>query len=188
MIDVRTPSGWLRLVALCPLAAIGPGFVDALLLGGVITSALLAVDIGLRGLRHWLTTDQQPIIAAMLAAIATGICALLLQAFCHTHAQSLLPLLPLPIVVAVLFCRPEDIPSKWMGMPGAILRGTAFAMALLIGAALHAALPDDAGIAISLILSGLLLALTHRSEPQAAASEASTSTPRTRARVTGSLR
>jgi Na+-translocating ferredoxin:NAD+ oxidoreductase RnfE subunit len=187
MTDTRALS-WLRLVALCPLASIGLGFVDALLLGAVLAIALLAVDIGQRSLRRWLADDQQPIVAALLAAIATSASDLLLQTICHAHAQVLQPFLALPIVAAVLFCRIEATPSKWTGTLNTILRGAAFTAALCIGAALHVLLPTEAGIAASLIASGLLLAIIERSTPDGASSEASASTPRTRARVTGPLR
>jgi hydrogenase/urease accessory protein HupE len=98
------------------------------------------------------------------------------------------PFLPLPIVVAVLFCRIEPAPCKWTGALDTILRGAAFTVALCIGATLHLFLPTEAGIAASLIASGLLLAIIEKSTPHRASSEASASTPRTRARVTGPLR
>lgn len=190
MSDTRraTALRWLRLVALCPLAAVGLEWTEALLLGAVSALALLVVDAGLFALRSRSTTDQQPIIAAVLAAIAVGSCDLLLQTFCHAHSQALQPFLPLPIVVAVLFCRIEPA-HRWQAVPiAALSRGSAFTVALLIGALLHAALPFEAAIAASLILSGLLLAISERSMPRMASGEASTSTPRVRARVTGPLR
>lgn len=193
MSDTRTATmrSWLRLVALCPLASIGLGLVDALLLGAVLTITLLVVDGGQHSLQRWLLEDQRPIVAALLAAIATSASDLLLQTICHTHAQILQPFLPLPIVVAVLFCgigRTELTPSKWTWPLDALLRGAAFTLALLIGAALHTLLPTEAGIATSLIVGGLLLAAIEWSTPRTASCEASTSTPRTRARVTGPLR
>ena len=184
---MNSASLWLRLVALCPLATIGLDWLDALLLGGVLALTLLVVDAGLLALRKWSTSHQQITIAVLLAAIATGCCDLLLQAFCPSHAQALQPFLPLPIVAAVLFCNIaslEATPSKWTGM----LRGAAFMLALLLGAILHAALPAEAGIAAGLIASGLLLAIGKWLQPERTSSEASTSAPRTRARVTGPLR
>jgi Na+-translocating ferredoxin:NAD+ oxidoreductase RnfE subunit len=190
MSDTRRMNapGWLRLVGLCPLAMVGLGWVEALLLGGVLAITLFIVDTGLLALRNWSTGNQRPVIAALLAAVATGMSDLLLQTFCDTHAQVLQPFLPLPIVVAVLFGRTDTTP-RWSDTSiDVLMRGTAFTVALLTGAALHIFLPPAAGIVVSLVVAGLLLAIVERFAPRAAASEASTSTPRLRARVTGPLR
>jgi Na+-translocating ferredoxin:NAD+ oxidoreductase RnfE subunit len=176
---------WLRLAALCPLAAIGLGWSAALLLAGVLALTLLAVDTGLLALRKWWTNDQQPIIAALLAAIVTGAANLILQAICHTQAQTLQPYLPLPIVVAVLFCRGDVASSFTNVLRSAVSRGTAFGAALMMGAGLHAMLPADARIAASLIVCGLVLAIVARVAP---VETETISTRRPRARVTGPLR
>lgn len=175
---------WLRVAALCPLAAIGLEWPGALLLTGVLALTLLAVDVGLLALRKWWTNDQQPIIAALLAAIVTGAADLTLQALCHAHAQILQPYLPLPIVAAVLFCRGDN--ASWPDVLRiAVLRGTAFGVTLLMNAGLHAVLPADARIAASLIVCGLVLAIVSRVAP---VETDISSARRARARVTGPLR
>lgn len=176
---------WLRLAALCPLAAIGLEWPAALLLAGVLALTLPVVDGGLLALRNWSTSDQQTIIAALLATIVTGAADLILQAICYAHAQTLQPYLPLPIVVAVLFCRADAASSFTNVLRSAVSRGTAFGSALLTGAGLHAVLPEDARIAASLIVCGLGLAIVARHVPL----ETQTiSARRPRARVTGPLR
>jgi Na+-translocating ferredoxin:NAD+ oxidoreductase RnfE subunit len=176
---------WSRLAALFPLAAIGLEVPDALLLAGVLALTLLAVDAGLLALRRVAMADQHLVIAALLAAIVTGALDLVLHAVCHAQAQVLQPYLPLPIVVAVLFGR-VDATSTWLGtLRNAALRGSAFGAMLVMGAALHALLPDDARIAASLILCGLLVATVAKFAP----ADATPPRPRRpRARVTGPLR
>jgi Na+-translocating ferredoxin:NAD+ oxidoreductase RnfE subunit len=173
---------WLRFAALCPMAAIGLEWPDALLLAAVLALTLLVVDAGLLVLRKWSTADQQIVIAALLAAIVTGALDLILQATCHAHAQTLQSYLPLPIVAAVLFCRGDGAVSWLNVLRSAVLRGTAFGVALLAGAGLHAALPEDARIAVSLIVCGLVLAIVAPDDVE------TTSVRRPRARVTGPLR
>jgi Na+-translocating ferredoxin:NAD+ oxidoreductase RnfE subunit len=176
---------WLRLVALCPLVAIGLGWLDALLLAGVLALTLLAVDTGLLALRRWCTRDQQTLLAALLAAVASGALDLVLQAICHTHAQTLQPYLPLPIVVAILFCRADADAAALPALRATALRASAFGVSLLLGAALHAALPAESRIAVSLIACGLLLALVARIAP----ADTTTAPARgPRARGTGPLR
>lgn len=181
---------WLRLVALCPLVAIGLPVVDALLLGVALAMTLLVTDLCMRGLQRWVVAPQKLIVVALVAAIAAGAFDLLLHAFCYSHAQTLQPFLPLLIVVPILFYGAdagEKNLSIGMGS-AALLRGSAFLLALVFSATLHALLPAEAGIAASLGASGLLLAIIERATPQTVSSEASASTPRTRARVTGPLR
>lgn len=183
-------SNWLRLVALCPLAAIGLPIADALLLGAALAIALLVTDLCLLGLQRRAAQPQRPMMAALVAGIAAGAFDLLLQALWYPHARTLQPFLPLLIVVPVLFCGAgsrEHTRPVWAGAT-ALLRGSAFTVALVCSAALHALLPPEAGIAASLIASGLLLAMIERAAPQQAAGEVSASTPRIRARVTGPLR
>ena len=191
------PGGlhWSRLLGLCPLAVIGLTFSEALLFSVALLLTLVLSTGGMALLQRWIATAQRPIANALLAAICVAAVDLLLQATCYQYAQNLTTFLPLLIIVAVLL--EENTADKAIHfdktlgytVSNAMRVGGFFSLTLVIFATLRIFVPAEASIALSLIGSGLMLALAARLYPdRPTGNSQSNNTTRIRARVTGPVR
>jgi Na+-translocating ferredoxin:NAD+ oxidoreductase RnfE subunit len=182
---------WLRLSGLCPLLAMTFSVADAALLGLALLVTLLVTDLCMTLLQRWLAESQRLIITALIAALTAAVIDLLLQALCYEHAQHLQIYLPLLVIAPLLLFKADAAVIRPMRTLRAGLFGaSAFVFLLTSSAALRALLPAEAGLALSFIVSALLLALANKIGPSSAAAylEPSPHTARTRARVTGPVR
>jgi Na+-translocating ferredoxin:NAD+ oxidoreductase RnfE subunit len=146
-------------------------------------------------LQRWIAATQRPIANALLAAIIVATVDLLLQVAYYQRAQNLTVFLPLLVVVAVLLhsdtADEASLLRKTFGrvLTSAARNGALFALTLIVFAMPRLFVPTEAGIALSLIGSGLLLATTNKFYPQNIAANAPPkASPRIRARVTGPVR